>query len=139
MRDFFTKDLSWKLFSLFLAMAVWFTANRILHESVVLAPDANIRTVTYDNLPVTVVSATSDVRAFLAVPTAVKVVVSGPVAAMNSLRASELHAIVNVTGANLERGALLPVEISSPANVAVTIIEPDRVLITPPVPTESKP
>ena len=139
MPDLFTKDLGWKLFSLLLATALWFTASHILHESAVPVPDANISTFNYDNLPVTVVSTTADVRAFHLAPLTVKVTVTGPAAAMKTLQAGELHAIVNVTGASLARGVILPVEISTPPKVAIVSIEPDRVLVTPPVPPDKKP
>ena len=139
MRDLFTKDLGWKLFSLFLAAAIWFTVKRVLQESAVPVPDANISTVTYDNLPVMVVSATADVRGFRVVPTTIKVTVIGPAAAMKTLQASELHATVNATGASLVQSVILPVEISSPSKVAVASIEPDRIILTPPAQPEKKP
>ena len=138
MRDLFTKDLGWKLFSLFLAAAIWFTVNRILHESAAPAPDTSVKTITYDNLSVTVVAATADVRTYRVAPVTVKVTVTGPAAAMKTLQAGELHATVNVTGASLAHGLILPVEISLPPKVSITSIEPDRVLVTPPAQPEKK-
>ena len=139
MRDLFTKDVGWKLFSLFLAAAIWLTVNRILHETNVPAPDTSVLTVTYDNQPVMVVSALADVRAFHIAPATVKVTVTGPASVMNKLQADEVHAHVNLTGASLTHGQLLPVEISGPPKVAVASIEPDRVLVIPPTIPDKKP
>ena len=139
MRDFFTKDLGWKLFSLFIAAAIWFTVNGILHESAMPAPDANVKTITYDNLSVTVVSATADVHAYRATPATVKVTVTGPAAAMKTLQAGELHPTVNVTAASVAIGLIMPVEISAPAKVTIVSVEPDRVLVSPPAVTGKKP
>ncbi|MBW8864313.1 MAG: hypothetical protein JF609_05200 [Verrucomicrobia bacterium] len=136
MRDLFTKDIGWKLFSLFLAAAIWFTVNRILHEANAPGEDA---TVTYDNLPVTPLSAAADVHGFHIAPTTVKVTVTGPARVMNSLQADQLHASVNITGAGLTHGLLMPVEISLPSQVAVVNIEPAKVLVAVPVAPETKP
>jgi YbbR domain-containing protein len=139
MRDLFFKDIGWKLFSLLLAAAIWFTVNRILHEASLPPEAASGTPVTYGDLPVTIVSALADVRAFHIAPTTVKVTVTGPASVMNTLQADQLHATVNVTGASLLHGQLLPVEISTPSQVAVASIEPDKVLIIVPSPTDLKP
>jgi len=136
MRDLFTKDLGWKLFSLFLAAAIWLTVNRILQPPV---PDTSVLTVTYDNQPVMVVSALADVRAFHITPATVKVTVTGPASVMSKLQADEVHAHVNLTGASLTHGQLLPVEISGPPKVAVASIEPDKVLVIIPTLPEKQP
>jgi len=139
MRDLFTKDIGWKLFSLFLAAAIWFTVNRILNETRVSALDVGAPTVTYDNLTVTPLSAVADVREFHIAPTAVKVTVTGPAQVMKTLQADQLHASVNIAGASLTHGLLLPVEISLPSQVAVVSIEPDKVFVIVPVAPETKP
>ena len=138
MRDFFTNDLGWKLFSLFLAAAIWFTVNGVLHESVPPGTGLSIKTITYDHLSVAMVAGSADVRAFRITPSTVKVTVTGPAGIMKNLQASELHAIVNVTGAGFGHGVIMPVEISLPPKVAVVSIEPDRVLVTPPAQPEKK-
>jgi YbbR domain-containing protein len=138
MRDIFFKDIGWKLFSLLLAAAIWFTVHRILHEAVTALPDETVRTVTYDNLPVTPVSMTADVHAYSVAPASVKIAVTGPDSAMNTLQANEIHATANITGASLTHGQLVPVEISLPAKVAVVSIEPDKVLVVvPPAPQKN--
>jgi len=139
MRDLFIKDIGWKLFSLLLAAAIWFTVHRILNETNGATPEAGSPTVHYDNLPITVVSAMADVRDFHIAPNTVKVVVTGPASVMSKLQADQLHATVNLTGGSLLRGQLLPVEISTPPGVAVVSTDPDRVLVIIPVPTEKKP
>jgi YbbR domain-containing protein len=139
MRDLFTKDVGWKLFSLFLAAAIWLTVNRILHETSVPAPDSTIRTVIYDNQPVSVVSATADVRGYHVMPTTVKVTVVGPAAVMNTLQANDLHVTVNIPAANLLSTRLLQVEISTPPNVAVASIDPEKVLVIVPTVPDKKP
>ena len=132
MRDIFLKDLGWKIFSLLLATALWFIANRILHESALPVPDSNVVPITFGSLPVRVVSAGADVHEFRVAPATVKVSVVGPASAMNILQADDLHATVSLTGAGLVQGTMLPVEISLPPNVAITSVEPNRVLVSPP-------
>ncbi|MDR3457329.1 MAG: hypothetical protein P4N60_07780 [Verrucomicrobiae bacterium] len=139
MRDLLFKDLGWKLFSLFLAAAIWFTVHRILHEANEPAAAVNGNPVTYGNLPVTVLCATADVREFHVLPATVKVTVTGPPAVMNTLQGNDLHVTVNVPAASLLSGQLLPVEISTPPNVAVASIEPDKVLVIVPTLPAKKP
>jgi hypothetical protein len=139
MRDLFTKDLGWKLFSLFLAAAIWFTVKHILHEAAVPPPDAGASLVTFDNLPITIVSASADVHDFRVAPLAVKVTVTGSAETMKTLAVGQIHAVVNLTGASLIRDLRLPVEISGPTNVAIVSIDPPRVLVIIPPAPEKKP
>jgi hypothetical protein len=138
MRDLFIKDWGWKLFSLILAAGIWVTVHKIIDPRTGDATAA-VRTFTYDNLPVSVVSASGDVHDFHVVPPAVKVTVSGPALTMNILKIGDVHAVVNVTGVNVVRDLHLPIEISAPANVTITAIEPDSVLVIVPPPPEKKP
>ena len=61
MRDWFIKDFGWKLFSVFLALAIWRTVHKILEES---APSPILLPrpvpMTFTNLPVLIVSAAAE-------------------------------------------------------------------------------
>ena len=74
MRDWFIKDLGWKLFSVFLALAIWLTVHKILDEGMG-SPAILVRGVerTCDDLPVLIVSSAADVRDFHVRPAAVAV------------------------------------------------------------------
>ena len=136
MRDLLIKDLGWKVFSLILATALWLTANRILHENAVPVTNNTMSPVTYDSLPVTLVSTVADVHGFHYAPATVKVTVTGPAGVMDKLQANELRATANVSGAALTRGELVDVEIYAPAQVAVVSVEPDKIMVTPPPPKD---
>src|SRR5271155_760486 len=97
MRDLFTKDLGWKLLSLFLAVVIWLTVHRLLAEPGNSTATASGSTVTYDNLPVQIVSATADVHDFRVAPTTVRVTVSGSEEIMSKLQADQIRAVVDIT------------------------------------------
>ena len=137
MRDLFIKDWGWKLLSLILAAGIWLTVHKIIDPKNTDASAAG-STFTYDNLPVTVVSAVADVHGCRVIPAAVKVTVSGPSNIMNTLQIGQVHAVVNLTSTNLAGDSHLPVEISAPPNVTVTGIDPTIVLvIVPPAPAKN--
>jgi len=144
LRDLLIKDLGWKLFSLFLAIAIWFTANRILHESGATTDATTTTTLDYDALPVTLVSSSGPVSGLELTPNTVKVTVSGPQDIMHQLKLGSLHATVNVTGTNIARDVRWPVEISAPLHISIISVEPAKVWVitsTPPEPVvpETKP
>jgi hypothetical protein len=127
-RDLLLKDWVWKLFSLFLAAAIWFTVHRILEpEAVSLVRRTS--TVTYNNLTVDPVSSTADVRAYRVVPSSVRVTVSGPPEVMGLLQANQVQAEVNLTGAI---GNTAPVDVITPPNVTLMAVEPPMVTIISP-------
>ena len=137
MRDWFTKDLGWKLFSIFLALAIWLTIHKILDESappVVVSPlpPSPVAT-TFTNLPVLIVSAAADVREFHVTPDAVTVTVSGRPEIMAALRADKVHALVDLTDIEAARDLPRPVDISMPAGVTLVNVDPAEVnVVIPP-------
>ena len=135
MRDWVTTDLGWKLFSLFLAVAIWLTVHKIYEEPGAASGLVGGNTVTFGNLPVLVVSAASDVRDFRVAPLTVKVTVSGSAEDMARLQADQVHAVVNLTDIGPERDLHLPVEVSAPPGVTLVSVDPPKVgVIVPPTP-----
>jgi hypothetical protein len=131
MRDWFTKDFGWKLFSFFLALGIWLTVHKIYEEPKTAAFVAGDK-VTYDNLPVLVVSTAEDVRDFRVVPAMVSVTVSGSSEVMAFLQANQIRAVVDLT--DIESGHELrrKVEVSTPPGVTLVSVEPSRVVVVVP-------
>ena len=139
MRDWVTKDFGWKLFSLFLAVAIWLTVHKIYEEPKPATGTAAGDAVTFGNLPVLVVSAASDVRDFRVAPLTVKVTVSGSAEDLARLQADQIHAVVNLTGIGSQRDLHLPVEVSTPPGVTLVSVDPPKVGVIAPPPPVKKP
>jgi YbbR domain-containing protein len=134
MRELFTKDWGWKLFSLVLAVAIWLTVHRSLLESAAsLAPDRGL-TLTYDNLPVMVVAAGADMRNYRLMQTTVSVTVSGPPEIIGRLQGNQIHATVDLTDTSTVNSAKQRVEVSVPAGITVVSIKPESLGVIPPPP-----
>jgi YbbR domain-containing protein len=134
MRDWLTKDIGWKIFSVILALVIWLTVHKIYEEPG--AATARARENTYGDLPVLVVSESADVHDFRVLPATVSVTVSGPPEAMSTLQANEIRATVDLTtGKELRR----KVEISTPPNVTLVSVEPPRVGVIAPPPKNKTP
>ena len=140
MRDWVTKDFGWKLFSLFLAVAIWLTVHKIYEEpGAALGPAAG-DTVTFGNLPVLVVSAASDVRDFRVAPATVAVKVSGSPEVMADLEANQIHAVVDLTDIQAAHDLRRRVDVSTPSGVTLVSVDPPKVgVIVPPPPDNPKP
>ncbi len=135
MRDWFTKDFGWKLFSVILAVVIWLTVHQIYEEPKTAAASVAGDKVTYGNLPVLVVSTVENVRDFRVVPTMVSVTVSGSSEVMAVLQANQIRAVVDLT--DIESGHELrrKVEVSTPPGVTLVSVEPSRVdVVIPPAP-----
>ena len=132
MRDLLLKDWAWKLFSLFLAVAIWLTVHRIL-EPEETSLTGRTSTVTYENLAVHIVASAADVSLYRVTPTVVKVEVSGPPDVMDQLQESQVRAVVDVTSNMTGHAAGSgPVNIITPPNVTLMEVEPAVVLVVPP-------
>ncbi len=138
MRDWLTKDLSWIIVSLLLAVAIWLTVYKIREE-----PETAVaRGVenTYGNLPVHLLSAAADVHDYRAAPGTVAVTVSGPPNAMAILQADQIHAVVDLTGIESSHDLRRPVEVSVPIGMTLVRVEPLEVgVIVPSPPGHNKP
>lgn len=124
MRDFLTKDLGWKLFSLTLAALIWFTVR---HET------ATLDQRTFVNVPVLVVSGETDVREFKVTPDVVRVTVSGRSDVLAALEPRDIHVILNLTGGTISSDMVRRLDISVPAGVTVVRVVPAGVnVLVPP-------
>jgi YbbR domain-containing protein len=138
-RDWVTNDFGWKLFSLFLAVAIWLTVHKIYEEPKTASGPAVGDTVTFGNLPVLVVSAVSDVRDFRVAPATVAVKVSGPPEVMADLQANQIHAMVDLTDIPSNRDLRQRVDVSTPPKVTLLSVDPPKVGVIVPPPSDNKP
>jgi YbbR domain-containing protein len=133
MRDWFTKDFGWKIFSVVLAVIIWLTVHKIYEEPRASAASAPGDTVTYGDLPVLVVSTAADVRDFRVNPGTVSVTVSGPPAAIAILQANQIRAAVDLTDIQSVRDLKRRVDVSVPSGITLISVDPPRVgVIVPP-------
>ena len=139
MRDWVTNDFGWKLFSLFLAVAIWLTVHKIYEEPGTASGLAGGNTVTFGNLPVLVVSAASDVRDFRVAPATVAVKVSGSAEVMADLQANQIHAVVDLTDIQSARDLRRRVDVSTPTGVTLVSVDPPKVGVIVPPPPDKKP
>jgi len=132
MRDWFIKDLGWKFFSLFLAVAIWLTIYKIRGKSgAIIASE----TLTFTNVPVHIVSSGADVRAFHVTPPNVAVTVSGSGDPIANLQTSEIRAYVDVESAAPAPGVDRQVDVSVPAGITPVRVFPEKVEVAAPLPT----
>jgi hypothetical protein len=93
MRELFTKDLGWKIYSLTLAAAIWMVARPTRHEPLApVNPLAAWETRTFTNLPVSVTfSSAADVRECKVRPGVVQITVSGRPESLSAVAPGELE------------------------------------------------
>jgi YbbR domain-containing protein len=133
MRDFFLKDLGWKLLSLFLAIGIWLTVHNILTEEVAPAKPDTQRTNIYSNQPVRIVSMKSDVHLYRVAPDEVTVILTGPANLMSDLQSSQIRAEVDLSNTNeSQRDWWRPVQVSPPPGITLIEVQPARVNVIPP-------
>jgi len=139
LRELLIKDWVWKLFSLFLAVAIWLTVHRIIDGPKAAAAGAAGSTLTYGNLPVFIVASAADVHLFHVMPDTVSVTVSGSPEVIAVLQANQIRATVDLTDIDAGKDLKRRVDVSVPSGVTLISIDPPRVgVLIPPTP-EKKP
>jgi YbbR domain-containing protein len=127
MRDWLTKDLHWKAFSILMAVGIWLTVHRIGGEPATTV--SNSSTITY-RLSVKAVSANVDVRTAQIVPPMVNITVSGSPDIMNRLQEQQIHAFVDLSDASSAINSPRQVEVSLPRGATVVDADPSEVFVT---------
>ena len=131
-RNWIVDDFGWKLFSVVLAAIIWLTVHKILDETKTVATADDETRITYNNLPLKMVSSTSDVSLYRPAALTVSVSVSGPRKLMDTLMPGQIHATVDLTGIETAKELRRQVEVSVPSGVGVEDISPKDVGIIPP-------
>ena len=136
LRNLILKDLLLKLFSLTLAVSIWFTVSWAIQKEVSPAAALTSSTVerrTYSNLPVVIMSSASDVRSFRVNPSEVEVTVEGAPKILQQLQSKDIKVIVDLTGVEAARDLTKKIEVSTPAGVTHVRVAPQEVqVIIPP-------
>ena len=135
-RSWFVEDLGWKMFSLLLAVAIWLTAHRILLESTLPASVGGGSTLIYRNLPVTIISAGTDVRECRLLQPTVSVTVTGSTDAIGKLQANQIHATVDLTDTSTVNHDKQRVDVAVPAGITVVSVKPDIIGVIAPPPKD---
>jgi len=127
LRNLVLEDIWLKLFSLALAILIWFTVTFVSQK------DVRTDTRVLVNLPVSLLSSVEDVHNFKVNPDRVKVTVQGDFETLQRLQSEGVRARVDLTGIAAVRELRKPVEVSVPAGVAFLRVVPDHVqVILPP-------
>lgn len=142
-KELVLKDVWLKLFSLALAVLVWFTVNSMASQKEVLPvrphPLIALDRRTFDKLPVLIVSSAEDTRTVHVNPKTVQVVVEGEARLLNSLRDRDIRVTVDLTGIEAAHDLRQRVEVSTPAGVAQIQIQPEEVQVVFPAPKSTTP
>jgi YbbR domain-containing protein len=134
--EFVRNNLGWKILSLSLAIAFWLTIKTVSTER----GDQVERL--YINLPVHIVSSTTDVRTFKVTPDQVAVTVKGRGDIMKALTDRELRIYADITGADTSasRHFTRRVQVAIPVGVTIVRVDPTEVVVDiPSSPSESSP
>jgi hypothetical protein len=133
--ELFYKDFWLKLFSLAMAILIWFTIFQAIQQqgSPVHSLSDKVKERTFYNLPVTRMSASSDVSGFKLNPDEVQVTVQGEAKNVDVLQAEEIKARVDLTGISANNTQRKRIEVSTPAGITHIKIEPaDVEVVFPP-------
>jgi len=131
-RELFLKHLGWKMLSLGLAVALWMTVKAAINER----GAQSVRT--FDGIPAQIVSSTTDVRAFRVLPATVSITVRARPEVIAVLTDREIHALVDVTTADLSKNFNRRVQTSAPIGITVVRVEPVEVAVEVPPRPEPK-
>lgn len=134
MRDFLTKDFSWKLFSLGLAVALYFTVRAVRESTGDTGRPLEVRaTHSYRGVPVLVMSSASDVREFKVSPANVQVTVRGRPEILTQLEEEDIRVTVDLTGIESAQGLKKRVHVSAPPGITLVEVIPAEVdVVIPP-------
>jgi YbbR domain-containing protein len=136
LRNLLLHDLPLKLFALALAVLIWATVQVAIQKQITgVTPSGPQVLHTLHRLPVLVVSAAADVRAFRVNPAQVEVTVRGERELVDRLTEKDVRVTVDLTEIAAARGLIKHVDVATPAGVTlVRVTPPDVDIVVPPKP-----
>lgn len=133
LRDIVTRDFGWKLFSLVLAVVVWFIIHAISEGfSAGFNPLHRAATRTLERVPVDIVFTAAEARRIEIQPKQVQIIVSGRAEVVNFLDEQEVRATVDLRGIEAAQNLRKRVIASAPIGVTVLGIFPREVEVVVP-------
>lgn len=126
-RNLVVNDFWLKLFSLVLAVLIWFTVHFSINKDV--SPWTAVMGRTADEAVVTVPvnPPLMDGRAVSVIPQQVQVTLKGDPKELKELRIDDVHAQVNLADVELANGLRRPIEMILPQGIAYTHLVPPEV------------
>jgi YbbR domain-containing protein len=140
LRNLVTQDLGLKLFALALAVLIWATVQFAISKGITGVTQSGTQTQrAFPELPVSVVAAASDVRAFRVHPERVDVVVRGEKGIVSQLTEREIRVTVDLTEIAAARALRQHVEVSAPPGITLVRVTPaDVEVVVPPRPASGR-
>ena len=123
-RALITHNFGWKVVSLALAILIWAAVRSGLQDD--LGP-AGVRV--FPHLPITVMTAAADERAYRVEPETADVALRAPPQVLRELRSSDLEVYVNLTAGVDGHGAHKRIQVYAPAGVTVKHVNPPDVSV----------
>lgn len=137
LRDLILKDIWLKLFSLALAVLIWFTVSVAIRNENALNSGLVPQPPRTFSLRVNLLSATADVHTYRANPEFVEVTVRGEAGSPQELQPRDIHVLADVTGLDALRNSRRRLEISAPPGVEIIrVIPADVEIIVPSSPAK---
>ena len=137
LRNLLVHDLSLKLVALALALLIWATVQFAIQKQIAgVTPSGPQVLHTLHRLPVLVVSAAADVRAFRVNPAQVDVTVRGELEVVERLTEKDVRVTVDLTDIAKARDLIKHVDVATPPGVTPVRVTPPEVDVV--VPPKSK-
>lgn len=133
MRDFLTKDLGWKIFSLVLAIILYFTVRGVRQSGGETGRPLESRAVhTFRGVPVLVMSAAADVREFKVNPASVQVTLRSLSENLVQLSPGDIRVTVDLTGIESAQNLRKRVHVATPPGITLVEVSPPEVNVMVP-------
>jgi len=131
LREYISNNIWWKLLSLLLAALTYLTIqmkqlkDQTLHE----APVEGSYTRSFQAVPVTLLTPTTNLVRFQVDPPVVSVKLSGALDALARLTERQVHAFVDVSGAGDEKQFRRPIQAQAPDGLQVDSLNPSNAIV----------